>query len=203
MSGSQAKVQSIPELDAFRASLLVYLEKADRILDDVRHQVVNTRTWLQTDRQLHWKNEVRRRTRALEQAEQELLTARLGGHEGAIQDRRMAVQRARRTVDEAQERQARVRRWLHRYEADVESKLRPVLRLRQVVGYDLQAGVRFLEGAASTLAEYAGMLEKPPGADATSGQPGSGGTSDATRTMERTHEQVVPRSADSGEGKSG
>ena len=167
MLGQQAKVQSIGELDAFRASLVVYLERAGRLLDDARQEVVRMRNWLQTDRQLHWRNELRRRSRALEQAEQELLTARLGGHEGAIQDRRMAVHRAQRAVEDAKQGQARVKRWIQHYEAEVESHLVVIHRLRQVLGHDMRMATNFLETAADTLAEYAGVARPQSGVSRT------------------------------------
>jgi hypothetical protein len=86
-----AKITSIEALDAFKASLIVYLEKAGHILDEVNEDVVRTRIWLQADRQLHWKNLLRQRTKELAQAEQELLTARLSGLPEAIKIRRLAV----------------------------------------------------------------------------------------------------------------
>ncbi len=95
-----AKVTSIEAIDAFKASLIVYLEKAGCVLDDVSDDVVRTRTWLQTDRQLHWKNQMRQRTRELAQAEQELLTARLSGMPEAIKTRQMAVNKARLALHE-------------------------------------------------------------------------------------------------------
>ena len=48
-----AKVTSFEALDAFKASLIVYLEKAGCVLDDGSDDVVRTRIWLQSDRQLH------------------------------------------------------------------------------------------------------------------------------------------------------
>ena len=44
-----AKVTSIEAIDAFKASLIVYLEKAGSVLDDVSDDVVRTRIWLQSD----------------------------------------------------------------------------------------------------------------------------------------------------------
>jgi hypothetical protein len=103
----QAHVTAVAELDAFRASLIVYLDKAGRVLDDVQQEVVGTRLWLQSDRQVHWKHEIRKRTKLLNQAEQELFTARLSGHPAAVQDRRRTVERAR--LERSQELAAPVR----------------------------------------------------------------------------------------------
>ena len=58
---TEAHVSSIAALDDFRAALVVYLERAGRVLYDVRGEVVSTRDWLQTDRQPHWKQLIHRR----------------------------------------------------------------------------------------------------------------------------------------------
>ena len=157
-----AKVTSIEAIDAFKASLIVYLEKAGCVLDDVSDDVVRTRIWLQTDRQLHWKNQMRQRTRALAQAEQELLTARLSGMPEAIKARQMALNKARRTLREAEERLARVKRWMRQFETQVESRAKVVMQLRHSLAHDMRKAVAFLEGAAATLAAYADMAPPAP-----------------------------------------
>jgi len=157
-----AKVTSIEAIDAYKASLIVYLEKAGCVLDDVTDDVIRTRIWLQTDRQLHWKNQMRQRTRELAQAEQELLTARLSGMPEAIKARQMAVNKARLTLREAEERLARVKRWMRQFETQVESRAKVVMQLRHSLAHDMRKAVAFLEGAAATLAAYADMAPPAP-----------------------------------------
>ncbi len=157
-----AKVTSIEAIDAYKASLIVYLEKAGCVLDDVSDDVVRTRIWLQTDRQLHWKNQMRQRTRELAQAEQELLTARLSGLPEAIKARQMAVNKARLTLREAEERLARVKRWMRQFETQVESRAKVVMQLRHSLAHDMRKAVAFLEGAAATLAAYADLAPPAP-----------------------------------------
>jgi hypothetical protein len=157
-----ANVTSIEAIDAFKASLIVYIEKAGCVLDDVSDDVLRTRTWLQTDRQLHWKNQTRQRTRELAQAEQELLTARLSGMPEAIKARRMAVNKARLALGQAEARLARVKQWQHQFETQVESRAKVVTQLRHSLAYDMGKAVAFLEGAAATLAAYADMAPPNP-----------------------------------------
>jgi len=159
----QAHVTAVAELDAFRASLIVYLDKAGRVLDDVRQEVVGTRLWLQSDRQVHWKHEIRKRTKLLDQAEQELFTARLSDHPAAVQDRRRAVDRARRAVTEAEQRLTGVKTWLRQYETHVDARLKAVTRLRQILTHDMKKAVAFLDQAGDILAEYAELTAGPPG----------------------------------------
>jgi hypothetical protein len=159
----QAHVNAVAELDAFRASLIVYLDKAGRVLDDVQQEVVGTRLWLQSDRQVHWKHEIRKRTKLLNQAEQELFTARLSGHPAAVQDRRRTVERARRAVTEAEQRLTGVKSWLRQYESHVDARLKAVTRLRQTLTHDMQKAVAFLDQAGDILADYAELSVGSPG----------------------------------------
>jgi hypothetical protein len=169
-----ARVQSIEALDAFRATLLVYLDKAQRILDDTMNDVVRTRVWLETDRRLFWRNQYRDKSKLLAQAEAELLTAKLSGHPEAIQDRRLAVNRAKRALEEAEAGRDRLERWIRHFEPEVESRTQVVTQLRQVLSHDMHKAVAFLDAAAGTLSEYAGLV--PPPAE---GQPPPAVTSDA------------------------
>ena len=150
-----AKVTSIDAIDSFKASLIVYIEKAGCILDDLSDDVVRTRIWLQTDRQLHWKNLMRQRTHELAQAEQELLTARLSGMTEAVKARQMTVNKARLALREAEDGLARVKQWIRQFESQVESRAKAVMQLRNSLAHDMRKGVAFLEGAATTLAAYA------------------------------------------------
>src|SRR2546423_7407376 len=140
-----AKVTSIAALDAFKASLCVYLEKAGRLLDEVSEDVVRTRAWLETDRLAHWKKQVHLRTRALAQADQELLTARLSGVPEAIQTRRMAVNQAKQTLIEAEEGLARVKQWIRHYETHAQSQSKLITQLRHSLAFDMRKAVAFLE----------------------------------------------------------
>ena len=156
-----AKVTSIEALDAFKASLIVYLEKAGRLLDEVSEDVVRTRSWLETDRLVHWKKQVHVRTRALAQADQELLTARLSGMPEAVQTRRMAVNQAKLALREAEDGLARVRQWIRHYETQAQSHAKLVTQLRHSLAFDMSKAVAFLERAAATLAAY-GEMSPPP-----------------------------------------
>ena len=129
---------------------------------NVSDDVIRTRIWLQSDRQLHWKNQTRQRTRELAQAEQELLTARLSGMPEAVKSRQMTVNKARLALREAEERLARVKQWMRQFETQVESRAKVVTQLRHSLAHDMRKAVAFLEGAAATLAAYADMAPPAP-----------------------------------------
>src|SRR6266542_6438419 len=150
-----AKVSSIQALDDFKTSLILFREKAGHLLDEASGDVVRTRSWLQTDRLVHWKNQARQRARELAQAEQELLTARLSDMPEAIKARRMAVNKTKLSLQEAEDGLARVKHWILHYETQVESHAKLVTQLRHSLAHDMIKAVAFLETAASILVAYA------------------------------------------------
>src|ERR1041384_6295544 len=106
-----ANVTSSEAIEACRAALLVYLSKTRPILDDTSDDVSRTREWIETDRRLHWENEVRRRAKALEAAQQALYSARLSDLRDVTTAEQNAVNRARRALAEAEEKLRLVKRW--------------------------------------------------------------------------------------------
>ena len=99
---TQARVTSIDVLESFRACLITYLTRSRLAVDDIADEVRRTRVWLQTDRRMHWEHEIRRRLKLLDQAQQELMTSRLTGHQEALLVRQAAVLVGVRTVRQRQ-----------------------------------------------------------------------------------------------------
>jgi len=165
-----AHVSSIDALESFRSSLILYLTRSRAVLDDVTQEIVRARIWLETDRQVHWKRQIRLRTAAVSQAEAELVTARLSGDAGVIVDRRRALAKARDALRQAEESRDRVRRWLQRYATDVEARGVSPRRLQQILSHDGSRAANFIETAATILRDYAAQGTGPaanPDANAT------------------------------------
>ncbi len=76
MGDQQAKVTSLDAIEAFRSSAIIFATKARRAVDMATDEVRRTRTWVEGDRRLFWENEFRKRSRALERAQQEMMSAR-------------------------------------------------------------------------------------------------------------------------------
>src|SRR5271156_2813035 len=115
----QAKITSTEALESFRASLIVFLTKARRSLDDAGDDVRRTRQWLQHDQRVHWEGEFRRRTKRLEQAQQELMSARLGAssnQQSALMLRQAAVAKAQRELVEVEEKLRKLKAWNQNYD---------------------------------------------------------------------------------------
>jgi hypothetical protein len=164
MTAESAKVTSIDALDSFKASLIVYRDRAGAILDEISGDVARTRIWLETERLPHWKRLVQQRTKELGQAKQELMTAQLSEVPETVKARRLAVHKAELSLRDAEEGLARVKHWIRRYETQVESRLKTVTKLRDFLASEMGKGVVFLEGATASLIEYAETKPPPSGA---------------------------------------
>jgi chromosome segregation ATPase len=151
----QARVTSIEALEAFRARLILFLGKSRSRIDDVLDEAHRTRSWLQQDRLLRWEAEIRRRKRALDQAEQELLTAKLSAWRENIVREKMAVRRAQAALDEAAEKLRNVKRWIKNYESAMDPLLKKLGTLRGILDNDLPKAGAYLMQAQKTLETYA------------------------------------------------
>jgi len=153
---SPAQVTSFDALETFRAQLIVYLTKARAATDDVMGDVVRTRAWLQSDQRTFLEAQVRRRTKELEQAQQELLSSRVSQREASSTAQAMAVTRSKRALEEAQAKLAVLKKWNRRFDNEVALLAKPVDGLRGFLAKDLGAVVFSLEQTLRTLDDYAG-----------------------------------------------
>ncbi|RME91337.1 MAG: hypothetical protein D6766_12030 [Verrucomicrobia bacterium] len=185
MPGS-AKVQSLEAIEQFRASLIVYREKARAALDEADEEVRRLRQRLAGELPGRWERERRLRQRLLEQREQELFTARLSAFEADASARRQAVARARRAVEEAEEKLRAIRGWNRQFDSRVEPLHRRATRLRQWLGEGLEQGIQLLGRIIQTLSAYAersapvtGPGAPAGGTPATTDPEGSAGRADS------------------------
>jgi hypothetical protein len=152
---NQAKVTSVDALDALRASLIIFLSKARRSLDDAGDQLRRTRLWLQHDMRTHWENEVRKCRRVLEAAEQELFSAKLSSLRDDVSFQQNAVRKAKHALAHAEEKLRNVKMWNRNYEGVADPMAKRLEGLRQFLDFDLPKGIAFLVQAQRTLEEYA------------------------------------------------
>jgi len=153
----QAKVTSTEALELFRASLIVFLAKARRSLDDAGDEVRRMRQWLQHDQRTHWEGELRRRAKQLEQAQQELMSVRLGGavHQpSALMNRQMAVAKAQRDLAEVEGKLRRLKGWAQNYDASADPIVKRMEKLRQSLD-ELPKAISYLVSVQKTLEDYA------------------------------------------------
>ncbi len=152
---NQANITSLDALESFRASLIVFMAKARTSLDDAGDEVRRTRVWLQNDQRLHWEGEARRRAKALDQAQQELLSARLSTFRDATVVAQAAVFRAKRALAEAEEKLKKVKAWNHVYDGNAQPIAKRLDSLRQFLDQEMPKAVAYLLNTQKTLEAYA------------------------------------------------
>ncbi len=152
MSG--ANVTNIEALARFRSSLVLFVERAGLILDEVSEEVKRTRLWLQTEQKLKLTQETKRRIRELELLEQELFTARLSDLAQKKTGAQMEVNKKRRDLRDLETKTRAVAGWLRNFDSAVEPEARKVEKLRHHLDTDTVRSLIFLAEAIRNLQAY-------------------------------------------------
>lgn len=153
----RARITSLDALESFQTALVLYLEKARRAMDEISDEVKRTRTWVESDRHVHWSNEAKRRARVFEMKQQELFSARIGNLAEPTQGHQQAVRKARQALEEANQKLDQVRRWSREFDNRVEPLARHVDKLRHTLTVDMGKAVASLKQTIETLHQYAGV----------------------------------------------
>ena len=158
----RAHVTSVEAIEAFRANLIIYLSKARPALEEVSADVMRVRSWIESDQRTRWEAEIRKRTKELEQATQELFSARISNLSEATAAQQLAVHRAKRALDEATEKLRVLKRWTRDFDGVVQPLVKQVEKLHTVFTNDMVQAVAYLAAAITKLSEYAEIA--PPSA---------------------------------------
>jgi uncharacterized protein YfaQ (DUF2300 family) len=153
--GTQARVTSVDALDAFRASMVIFVTKARQAVDAARDGVRRTRNWLQHEQRVHWEGEIRRRQRQLDQAVQDLYSARLTKLTGAIAIREALVRKAKAAVEEAHQKLRNVKKWNQNFDAAADPLVKKLDGFREFLDQEMPDAITFLHRAREILDAYA------------------------------------------------
>lgn len=151
----RAKVTSLEALEDFRAKLIIYRDKASRVLDEVNDDVTRTRLWLESERPTYWQNQIRQFSHKLEAAQQELFSAQLSGLRDASYAQQAAVGKIRHSIRDAEDKAKVVKQWQRQFDTRVESPARQVEKLRHFLGHDVARAIAYLNEAIKNIAAYA------------------------------------------------
>lgn len=160
----QAQVTSVEAIESFRSTLVVYLSQARPALEEVGAEVVRTRAWLEYDQRTRWESELRRRTRELQEAQQALFSSKLGPLRRETSSEQMLVQRAKRSVAEAQEKLRLLKKWTRDFDGAVQPLLKQIEKLQTILTNDMAKAVAHLGQTVNTLAAYAEIHPAAPAA---------------------------------------
>ena len=172
----KAYVTSLEALEAFRSNLIVYLSQARPALDEVSSEVMRVRLWLENDQRLYWENQMRRRTKDLEQAQQALFSARLGVLRKETSAEQFAVHRAKAAVMAAEDKLRIIKKWDRDFDGRMQPLVKQTEKLHTVFSNDLVQAIQYLAEAIKTLSAYserhAPISESPAVAGPSSGSEG-------------------------------
>ena len=157
----RAHVSSVEALEAFRATLIIYLSKSRPTLEEVSSDILRIRMWLQNDQRMHWETQIRRWTKELEQAQQVLSSARMSDFRQNISTEQLAVQRAKRARDEAEAKLKRLKWWNREFDSRVQPLAKQLEKLHTVLSHDMVQAAAYLNEASKTLAAYAEIGPAP------------------------------------------
>ncbi len=182
----QAQVRSFDVVEGFRSSLIVYLSQARPALEEVSADVLRLRMWLENDQRTFWENQIRLRSKVLEQAQQALFSSRLGMLRRESAAEQMAVHRAKRALEEAEAKLRMVRRWTRDFEARVQPLVKQMEKLQTFFSNDMVKAVSYLTQTLNTLAAYAETKSVAEPA------PAAGGAGDSGAGLAAAGEGSVP-----------
>jgi chromosome segregation ATPase len=151
----QAKVTSVDALENFRASLILFLSKAKPVLEEVMHEVVRTRLWIENEQRTFWEREIKTRRRKLEQAQAELFSARISKIQEASAAQQMAVHHAQRAIQAAEEKMRMLKKWNRELENRADPLVKQIEQLHGFLMNDMGKAVVFLAEAVKILQSYA------------------------------------------------
>ena len=127
--------------------------------------------WLQHEQRTRWENELKKRSRALDQAVQELMSAKLSSLRDNITFQQNAVRKAKAAVAEAEEKLRHIKKWNQNFDGLADPMAKRLEGLRQFLDFNLPKGITFLVQAARTLDEYAETHEPKPAPSAAAPAP--------------------------------
>ena len=140
----QARISNLDAIESFRSALIVFISKTRQALDMAQDAVKKTRGWLQTEQPAFWASQIRARQKRLDQAQQELMSARMSEFVDTPSVQQMAVRKARAALEEAQAKMDRTKLWARDYDRAVDPLARKLDSLRDFVDTDLTLAVAHL-----------------------------------------------------------
>jgi hypothetical protein len=169
-----AHISSIDALETFRNALVIYVSKARPTVEEVSSDVIRMRLWLQNDQRMLLEGILRRRQRDLDQAQEALFAKRVAVLKQENSAEQLAVQKAKRAVDEADAKLRRLKYWNREFESRVDPLVKQLEKLHSVLAVDMLKAQHSLTQKINALQAYADI--GPGGGATTSSEPSTAAT---------------------------
>ncbi len=150
----QARITDLDAIESFRSALIVFISKTRQAINVAQDAVKKTRNWLQLEQPAFWSAQIRQRQKRLEQANAELMSARLSEFIESPVVQQMAVRKARAALEESEEKLRRTKAWAREYDRAVDPMMRTLDGLRDFIDNDLALAVAHLAEMQKILEGY-------------------------------------------------
>jgi DNA repair exonuclease SbcCD ATPase subunit len=155
----QARISNLDAIESFRSALIVFISKTRQSLETAQDAVKRTRGWLQLEQPAYWSSQIKLRQKKLDQAQQELMSARLSEFVDTPSMQQMAARKARAALEEAQAKLERTKTWSRDYDRTVDPLARKLDSFRDFIENDLAIANAYLVEIQKILDAY---NETPP-----------------------------------------
>jgi chromosome segregation ATPase len=154
---SSAQVQSLEKLLDFQASLATYAHQAREALSSMDMEIRRAQEWLE-DRLQFWRVEVRRAEEEVFKAKQELARRKMmkiGDRKPDTTEQEIAVAKAQRRLEYAEEKEASCRRWIRDLPEAIAEYASRAVNYQTVLESDVPRMSAFLDRKMDLLEAYA------------------------------------------------
>src|SRR5437899_441381 len=146
---SEARVESIDAVKAFRQALWRFAEIANSALADAEADAQGTLRWLETEQRTYWQSNARKSQELVSRCEEALRHKRIfkdaSGRTPSAVDEEKALAKAKRQLEYALERAENVRRYAPRVQREIMLYKGQVQRLSTFVAADIPTAVAKLD----------------------------------------------------------
>lgn len=158
----QARVTSIEAIEAFRPSLVKFIEECSAALLSAEADAGRTAMWLRGDMLPFWKKQVRIRQENLTRAKSQLTIRQheKDGESRATVDERKAVEKAQRRLAEAQEKYERTRAWARKLEKAQDDFRGAVGAYKSLLEQQMPRALAALDHSIASLDSYTKLKPK-------------------------------------------
>ncbi len=188
MSSGPARVDSFEAIKRFRAVLIRLAGLIDKGTAEAEAEIQSTDIWLKQDQTAYWKAQVRKREAKVHEAKLALKRAQLqkgplAGRQSFV-DERKALAQAERALEEARDKQVKVKSWIVRLEQEYFNYKGQAKGASQAVDSDIPRAVATLDRMLDSLEDYTRVA--PPADERVEGM--AAGESDMRRPEEMPEE---------------
>ena len=161
--GNKARVHAIEAVADLKPAMIKFQEECSAALMGAESDAGRMELRLRTERLPYWKKQIRVRQDELLRAKSELIAkqATKDGDQRSSVEERKAVEKAKRRVEEAQQKYETTRGWLRRLEQEAIKYQSGVQPLKTFLSTEAVRSIAELERMVAALEAYAALTAKP------------------------------------------